>query len=102
MPVPDKESECVKGTDFASFYDFSNGCWSCSDSGIFCVFHFIFFHQIIYHLHLFCGSVRVALRIDFLCCIVLRCLVGLRPVSCVPKDASASGLSILDFYFGFL
>jgi hypothetical protein len=26
MPVPDKESECVKGTDFASFYDFSNGC----------------------------------------------------------------------------
>ena len=30
MPVPGKESEwsyiCVKGTNFASFYDFSNGC----------------------------------------------------------------------------
>ena len=42
---------------------------------IFCVFHFIFFHQIIYHLHLFCGKVRVALRISFLCFIVLRCLI---------------------------
>jgi hypothetical protein len=23
---------CVNGTEFASFYDFSNECWSCSDS----------------------------------------------------------------------
>jgi hypothetical protein len=46
--------------------------------------------------------VCVALRFIFLYNIVLFCFVGLHPVSCVPKDASASGLSILDFHFGFL
>ena len=30
------------------------------------------------------------------------CFVCLRPVSCVPNVASVSGLSILDFPFGFL
>jgi hypothetical protein len=30
------------------------------------------------------------------------CFVCLRPVSCVPNVASVSGLSILDFFFGFL
>jgi hypothetical protein len=33
---------CVNGTEFASFYDFSNGCWSCSDSGIFLSFILFF------------------------------------------------------------
>ena len=54
------------------------------------------------HSRFFFWWVCVALRFIFLCCIVLFCFVGLHPVSCVPKDASASGLSILDFHFGFL
>ena len=29
---------CVKGIDFASFYDFCIGFWNCSDSVVFCVF----------------------------------------------------------------
>jgi hypothetical protein len=33
---------CINGTEFASFYDFSNGCWSCSDSGIFLSFILFF------------------------------------------------------------
>jgi hypothetical protein len=30
------------------------------------------------------------------------CLFGLRPVSCVPNVASVSGLSILNYHFGFI
>jgi hypothetical protein len=37
---------------------------------------------------------------SFLCCVFN--FVCLRPVSCVPNIASFSGLSILDFPFGFL
>ena len=29
---------CVSGTDFATFYYFSNGFWNCSDSVVFFVF----------------------------------------------------------------
>ena len=54
------------------------------------------------HSRFFFWWVCVALRFIFLCCIVLFCFVGLHSVSCVPKDASASGLSNLDFHFGFL
>ena len=46
------------------------------------------------------GGFRVAHRFSFLCCIVL--IVYLRLVSCVPNVASVSGLSILDWPFGFL
>jgi hypothetical protein len=31
---------CTMGTDFASFCDFSFGCWNCSDSQLFFVFNF--------------------------------------------------------------
>ena len=38
VPVPSQESErsciCVKGIDFASFCNCSNGFWNCSDSFI--------------------------------------------------------------------
>ena len=42
VSVPSQESDegscCVKGIDFASFYDFDIGLWNCPDSGF---FHFI-------------------------------------------------------------
>ena len=45
----------------------------------------------------------VLLSALFFCAVLcFFCFVVLRPVSCVSKDASASGLSILDFHFGFL
>jgi len=46
------------------------------------------------------GGVRVAHHFSFLCCVF--CFVCLRPVSCVPYIVSFSGLSILDYPFGFL
>ena len=48
------------------------------------------------------GVVRVAHLFSFLCCVVLWCFVGLRPVSCVLNIANVSGLSIFDYLFGFL
>ena len=43
-PVQSQESEqscmCVKGIDFASFYDLSVGLCNCSDSVLFCCFSF--------------------------------------------------------------
>ena len=48
-------------------------------------------------------SVKFVLLIVLVFCVVLfRLLVYLRPVSFVPNVASFSGLSILDFPFGFL
>ena len=41
VPVPSQECErsvCVKGIDFASFCNCSNGFWNCSASGIFWLF----------------------------------------------------------------
>jgi hypothetical protein len=32
---------CVRGTYFASFYNYDNWIWNCSDSVVFFVFHFI-------------------------------------------------------------
>ena len=32
---------CVRGINFASFYDFSIGFWKCSDSLLIFIFHFI-------------------------------------------------------------
>ena len=41
--VPSQESErsciCVKGIEFASFYEFSIGLWKCSDSFFFSFYH---------------------------------------------------------------
>ena len=64
--------------------------WQCD---ILCL-SFYFFHKIIYHLHLLCGRVWVALHFSFLCCIVLLCFVCLRPVSCVPKDSILISTSV--------
>jgi hypothetical protein len=36
-----KMSVCVMGIDFAFFYHFSVGFWSCSDNVVFFGFHFI-------------------------------------------------------------
>ena len=36
-----KPGKCVKGIDFASFYDFDIGFWNCSNSMVFLVFHSI-------------------------------------------------------------
>jgi hypothetical protein len=40
VPVPCQESErsciCVRGIEFATFYDFSVGIWKCSDNVVFC------------------------------------------------------------------
>jgi hypothetical protein len=51
-------------------------------------------------LHPVFGGVVAAHLFSFLCCGF--CLVCLRPVSCTPNVASVSGLSILDYSFGFL
>ena len=34
---------CVRGVYFASFYDFNNLFWNCSDIVVFCCFLFLFF-----------------------------------------------------------
>jgi hypothetical protein len=46
------------------------------------------------------GGVRVAHLFKLVCCFVFVLCLCL--VSCVPDVASVSGLSILDFPFGFL
>jgi hypothetical protein len=36
-----KLKKVATGIDFASFYDYSFGCWNCSDGVVCFVFHFI-------------------------------------------------------------
>ena len=52
--------------------------------------------------HNFCEFVLLIV-FRFMCCVVLCfCFVCLRPVSCVTNVTGVSGLSILDYPFGFL
>jgi hypothetical protein len=41
VPLSSQECLCLRGIDFASFYDFSIGIWKCSDSVVLFAFHFM-------------------------------------------------------------
>ena len=63
---------------------------------VFCVVFFVLF---VFLLCLVCPMLPVSLDCLFL---IAPCFVCLHPVSCVTNVASFSGLSIIDYLFGFL